>query len=238
MSAESPDDLERLLKRKHELLTRGGWNSGFEARLKELRQWQAARLARTYADLRANPRYAPAVEFFLSDLYGVHDFAARDKEMLRAWRFFKRSLPEAPRRALARAIDLDVLTEELDRAMVVALPARPLDESLYAEAYRTVDRRAARRRQIDLVVKAGEDLDRAVRHVWIGPLLAAAHAPARAAGFGVLQDFIERGYRAFKVMRGADEFLATVRARETALMEALFAGRSSPLARVPTGAPS
>lgn len=235
MNAGPTDDLERLLERKHELVSSGASNAAFEARLKELRQWQAARLARTYADLHENARYAPAVEFFLTDLYGVHDFAARDREMMRAWRYFRRSLPESPRRALARAIDLDVLTEELDRAMVAALPARPLDETLYAEAYRSVARRPARQRQIDLVVSAGEDLDRAVRHAWVGPLLAATHAPARAAGFGVLQDFIERGYRAFKVMAGADEFLGTIRARETVLMEALFSRTPNPFARVGTG---
>jgi hypothetical protein len=228
----STDELERLLARKHDLMSAGASDSAFESRLRELRQWQAARLARTYADLHENPRYAAAVEFFLSDLYGAHDFAARDQEMMRAWRYFKRSLPEAPRRALARAIELDVLTEELDRSMAAALLDQALDDESYANAYRFVGRRRARRRQIDLVVQAGADLDRAVRHTWVGPLLAAAHAPARAAGFGALQDFIERGYRAFRTMAGADEFLVTLRTRESALMEALFSGAPHPFAGV------
>jgi hypothetical protein len=234
----SADDLERFLTRKHELARVGDSNPGFQQRLEELRNWQAARLARTYADLRKSPRYVPAVEFFLSDLYGVHDFAARDREMMRAWRYFRRSLPEAPRRALGRAVELDVLTEELDRAMVAALPARTLDEERYAAAYRKVGQRPSRERQIELVVEAGQSLDRAVRNAWVGPLLAATHAPARAAGFGVLQDFIERGYRAFKAMGGAEEFLATLREREMALMEALFAGRPNPFAAVTAGARS
>jgi hypothetical protein len=224
LSTQAANDLDRLLARRRDLHSRDATTAGFQARLHELRGWQAARLARTYADLHENPRYAPAVDFFLSDLYGTHDFTAREREMMRAWRYLKRSLPEAPLDALARAIELDVLTAELDHAMVATLPAGALTDPLYAQAYRSVGRRAARERQIELAIRAGEDLDRAVRHAWVGVVLKASHAPAHAAGFGVLQDFIERGYRAFKAMGSAGEFLGTIRERETALMEALFSG--------------
>jgi hypothetical protein len=224
VSTPSADDLDRLLARRRELLARDATRTSSESRLDDLRRWQAARLARTYADLHENPRYAQAVDFFLSDLYGAHDFSAREREITRAWRYLKRSLPEAPLRALGRAIELDVLTVELDHAMAAALPAGPLNDAAYAQAYRTVGQRAERERQIELVVRAGGDLDRAVQHAWMGVVLKAAHGPAHAAGFGVLQDFIERGYRAFKAMGTAREFLAIVRERETTLMEALFAG--------------
>jgi hypothetical protein len=231
-SERATTELDRLLARKRELVSKEASVPGFERRLKELRQWQAARLARTYGDLRENARYAAAVEFFLSDLYGERDFAARDREMERAWRYLKRSLPEAPLTALAHAIELDVLTAELDHAMVKVLPATgPLNESLYWQAYRKVGQRKSRERQIELVVDAGEHLQRAVRHRWVGPLLAASRAPAHAAGFGVLQDFIERGYRAFRRLSDADEFLALIRERETALMQALFSGAGNPFER-------
>jgi hypothetical protein len=197
----------------------------------ELRHWQAARLSRTYSDLRADARYAPAVEFFLSDLYGAYEFGVRDHELARASNFLERALPAAPLAALRRAVELDVLTTELDHAMLPALPEGPLDEHLYARAYRQVGRREARERQIDLVVATGEDLDHAVRHRWVGPLLYAAHAPAHAAGFGELQDFIERGYGAFRKMSDAGAFLAIIRERETRLMEALFSGAKDPFAR-------
>ncbi|HVY79625.1 MAG TPA: hypothetical protein VG994_01475 [Steroidobacteraceae bacterium] len=224
MSAQLANDLDRLLARRRELMSRDTATASFQSRLRELREWQAARLARTYADLHQNPRYAQAVDFFLSDLYGPHDFAAREREMMRAWRYLRHSLPEAPLHALGRALELDVLTAELDHAMVAALPSGAWNESSYAQAYRRVGRRPDRERQIELAVRSGEDLDRAVRHPWVGVVLKTAHAPAHAAGFGVLQDFIERGYRAFKAMGGAREFLAVIRERETALMEALFAG--------------
>ncbi len=40
-------------------------------------------MATTYADLAAQPRYADAIAFFLSDLYGGADFAQRDADLAR-----------------------------------------------------------------------------------------------------------------------------------------------------------
>jgi len=58
-----------------------------------LKQWQADRLARTYADLLASERYAPAAGFFLSDLYGPKDFRGRDDELARVVPVMVRVLP-------------------------------------------------------------------------------------------------------------------------------------------------
>jgi hypothetical protein len=41
--------------------------------LERLAAWQASRMGRTYADLTAQPRYADAIAFFQSDLYGASD---------------------------------------------------------------------------------------------------------------------------------------------------------------------
>jgi hypothetical protein len=225
-------NLDKLLARKSELAAKSAAAPDFAARLRELRSWQAERLSRTYRDLRREPRYAPGVEFFLSDLYGPTDFTGRDRDMMRAWRYLKRSLPATALEALGRAIELEVLTAELDQAMVEALPQGALDEAQYAKAYRAVQRRDARRRQIDLVIAAGEDLERSVRHAWLGALLRAAHGPAHAAGFGALQDFLERGYGAFRQMGSARKLLDAIRDRETALMEALLACRTDAFALI------
>ncbi len=40
-----------------------------DPKLALLRAWQSQRLARTYADLLADPRYRPACEFFLENIY-------------------------------------------------------------------------------------------------------------------------------------------------------------------------
>jgi len=230
MSTEAVQNLEQLLARKGELASHGSETPEFAPRLRELRSWQAARLARTYGDLHQDPRYARGVDFFLSDLYGAQDFTSRDRDVMRAWRYLKRSLPATALEALGRAIELEVLSAELDHAMVAALPPGELNEAKYAKAYRAVGRRDARQRQIELVVGAGEDLERTVQRAWLGAMLRAARRPAHAAGFGVLQDFLERGYDSFKNMGSARKLLDAVRERETRIMEALLAGSGNPFA--------
>jgi hypothetical protein len=216
--------LDALLARKRSLESQAGAAPERAARLRELRDWQAARLARTYEDLQREPRYALAVDFFLSDLYGSQDFRRRDQDLGRAWRLLRRALPAAALDLLGQAIELEVLSSELDQEMVAALGARGLTNATYAAAYRAVGRADARTRQIELVTLIGAGLDRIVRHGWIGVALRLAHGPAHAAGFGVLQDFLERGFAAFRSMRGAERLLEAIRAREIALMQALYAG--------------
>ena len=50
-----------------------------------VRRWQNLRFARTYRDLALNPRYRAAIDFFLSELYGDSDMAARDADMDRKY---------------------------------------------------------------------------------------------------------------------------------------------------------
>lgn len=221
--------LDALLARKRVLESQARASGAVAARLRELRSWQAARLARTYADLQREPRYALAVQYFLGDLYGPQDFADRDRDLTRAWRYLKRALPAAALDVLGHAIELEVLTAELDQAMVAGLDAGAVTGASYAAAYRAVGQRAARARQVELVAAIGADLDRIVRHAWIALALRVAHAPAHAAGFGVLQDFLERGFAAFHRMQGAGRFLQAIRERETRVMDAIFAGGEVPL---------
>jgi hypothetical protein len=218
----APARLDELLARKSRLDASAGQTVDFAARLRELRAWQTARLENSYRDFRADPRYAPAVEFFLSDLYGPQEFRARDRDLARAWRYLKRALPAAAMAVLGQAIELDVLTLELDHALVRALAAGAVSEVTYTAAYRAADDRAGRTRQIDLIVGIGGDLSRIVRRVWLGPLLQAAHAPAHAAGFGALQDFLERGYAAFRTMDEPDRLMKAIAERETMFMRSLF----------------
>ena len=203
--------------------------------MRDLRHWQARRLAQTYDDLRGDPRYAPAIAFFLNDLYGSPDSGPRDRQLARASPLLRHGLPGAARAVLERAIELDVLSAELDHAMVARISSGSLGGAGYAVAYRLVGRREARERQIELVLSVGADLDRIVRHAWIGSALHLWQAPARAIGFGVLHDFLDRGFDAFRNIADARTFLQTIREREVQLMEQLFAGGGE---EVFTGTPS
>lgn len=193
-------------------------------RLRALREWQAARLARTYDDFLRDPPSAAAVKFFLTDLYGPEEHPRRDQDLRRAWGRLKRTLPQGALEALGAALELQLLTAELDRAMLGQLPPGALSWASYAAAYRAVGRPEARRRQIELVLGIGADLDRIVRHEWMALALRLARVPAYLAGFGALQDFIERGFAAFRRLGDAQRLLAAIRERETRLSEALLSG--------------
>jgi hypothetical protein len=87
-----------------------------------------------------------------------------------------------------------------------------------------------RRRQIKLIVDIGTALDAHVGKPLIRTALAMMRQPARLAGMSGLQDFLERGFAAFRAMHGAKEFLRTVETRETEIMEAIIGGAMDPFA--------
>jgi hypothetical protein len=193
-------------------------------RTAEVKRWQARRLERTYADLSGEPRHAEATAFFLDDLYGEKDFSARDQEMLRIVPVMARILPASAVETAALAIELEALTESLDQRLAASLPRGELTPGRYAEAYRASSTRAERLHQVDLIEAAGRRLDALVRRPMVGATLKLMRRPAHVAGLGDLQEFLERGYAAFRGMGGADAFLAALRARETAILEEIFAG--------------
>ncbi len=196
--------------------------------MQDLAAFQARRLADTYRDLQLTPRYGPAVTFFLADLYGPQDLSERDAQVIRALDKLKRFLPSGALQALARAFELHVLSIELDAATAAALPDdRTIDAINYAGAYRAAGRPGDRERQIALIGDIGRLLDGLAHRPEVGLAIRLARGPAHAAGYGELQDFLERGFDAFKTMDGASDFLSTIDRRERALMDSLFAGADS-----------
>jgi hypothetical protein len=224
MTADAAD-LRRHLER---LKTLRGRASTPPPRLRELKQWQARRLASSYADIAAQPRYAAATAFFLDDLYGPKDFSGRDEEMLRILPTMARILPASAVETAALAIELEAVSEELDQRLAEALPEGPITEETYARAYRSCARAEERQRQIDLIDAVGRRLDALVAKPFVGSTLKLMRQPARMAGLADLQDFLERGFEAFRRMKGADDFLALLKRREETIMRNLISGSSDP----------
>ena len=200
--------------------------------LERLARWQSARLACTYEDLARDARYTDAIRFFRTDLYAGADFAQRDADLARAAPSMARILPERLVASLAQALELNALSQELDRRLLAELPSRDaaLTVAQYCDAYRAMGSRSGRERQLELIHGFGSTLDAYVRKPLVHAALVTMRRPARAAGFAALQSFLERGFAAFRKMGGAETFLATIDARERALMEAIFDGDPAPFA--------
>jgi hypothetical protein len=230
------ETVERLTARLEAgIALRGRVRKDAEAtrRRRLLREWQSARLAHTHADLLADPRFHDTALFFLTELYGAADTSKRDADVARVVPITVKLLPLSGLETVADAVDLDTLSEILDADMVEALgdTAEDIDGHAYAEAYRAIGRRAERERQLDLIDHIGRALDRLTHHHFAGAALKMMKRPARLAGFGDLQTFLEDGYRAFLKMGGAAEFLGLIVSRERAVMDGLYAGDDTVLDR-------
>ena len=149
-----------------------------------LRAWQSQRLARTHADLLANPQFAEAATFFLTDVYGANDPSTRDAEIQRVVPTAIKLLPAAGLETVAEAIELDALSEDLDAAMVAALGRRVSGTRRRRLWPRLSQGRPPqdRERQINLIQHIGQSLDRLARQRFISTTLAVMRKPAPLAG--------------------------------------------------------
>ena len=231
MAGDAKSRLTGALRRVIELRHRLANDRELAPRVSAVKRWQGQRLRRSYADLLATPRYRPACEFFLDELYGTRDFTQRDSEALRVVPALARMLPERAVVTLAMGSELDELSETLDARVAMFVPpdaagvadaGRLLAEDVYVAAYRAAGTREERERQIASIVQIGQSLDKLAKLPLISGMLHLMRAPAEAAGLSHLHEFLSEGFDGFHAMRGAAEFLATVRQRETLLMESML----------------
>src|SRR5262245_8799470 len=200
-------------------------DAGLRATVRCVKEFQHARFMRDYAALLSSERHGAAAKFFLTEIYGPVDFAARDAQFERVVPLMARVLPQEVLGTIGDLIELHSLTEDLDQQMAAALKHSSLDERSYRAAWVQVGRRSDRERQLALLVAAGQALDRYTRNRALGTTLRFMRAPAQAAGLGRLQSFLEAGMSAFAGMRGATEFLDIIEENERRTANALFADK-------------
>lgn len=186
-----------------------------------VRVYQRARLAQTHADLLADSGTAGAARFFLDELYGTEDVSARDAEVEKVIKVLVRFLPASALSTLADALEIDALSERLDRLLALAWTKRApkaiaLDAASYRDAYREMGHHDERERQIELTEHIGLSLCKLARVPLLRGLLAMMRSPAHAGGVGHLHDFLERGYDTFTALPDARGFVAKLIARERA----------------------
>lgn len=218
------EQLERVRRSKNPLNP-----ANQDPRLKALQTWQQQRLADDYADLRGQNRFRAACNFFINDLYGPQDFSQRDADVERIYPIMCRLLPAAVLDTVTLAVELDALSHELDVATAMMLePGQPVTREHYRAAYLAGTTADQRRHQIVLLLVLGRELDRLVRKPMLWDLLRMCRWPARLAGLSALQSFLERGFDAFRQLKGAGLFLRTIAAREKRFARELRAEHSQP----------
>lgn len=214
---------------------RRGRDPSLNAKVAALKTFQQRRFSHTYADLLPSPRYGAAARFFLDELYGPEDFSRRDAQFSRVVPALVRLFPSEVVETVGTLGELHALSETLDTLMATQLASALIAPPDYIRAWQATGRAAERRNQIDLTLRVAGQLDRFTRKPLLRHSLRLMRGPAKAAGLTELQRFLEAGFDTFREMRGAQEFMALVEAREQALAAALFsADRSSALALLPS----
>ena len=186
-----------------------------------LQDWQRQRFRLTYADFVARESDQAACQFFLQELYGGLGFRQRDEDVNRVEPIMSRTLPDRALWALSEALKLQLISLELDRNMAEVLrqkSAQIIDESCYVSVYRRVGRRHEREQQIELIRKLGDELQALTRLPLLLRLVKALRKPARVAGYGRLQNFLEQGLSAFRQLQDPKHFVEAIYQRETRLM--------------------
>ena len=198
-----------------------------------LRQWQAKRLEHSFQNFLNDPQREAAARFFLTDVYGDHDFSRRDANVAKVLPMMQRLLPASVLGTVADGIELGALTHALDLRMAEAMqrlaPTRKrLDADLYSRAYREVGHARLRDHQIDLISAVGLGLARAVRTPGVSMLLRLSRGPAKASGLGELQGFLERGFAAFAALGDGKAFVDDIEASEREVAQRLFSADPDP----------
>ena len=182
-----------------------------DPRLKALQRFQAQRLVVDYDELRRLPKNDAACDFFLNELYGDQDFSKRDHDVERIYPIMVKLLPTQVLETVGRAVELNALSHELDLAMLTHLPETgAITQAEYALAYKKTAVGGARRYQLTRIIKLGRELARVVKIPLMYKLLQMCRWPAKLAGLGALQAFLERGFAAFVKLDGAGPFLRAV----------------------------
>ena len=197
-----------------------------------VRHIQVLRFKHTYGDFLLSSKHSAATSFFLEELYGNHDFAARDQQFARIAGAIERLFPERVMAIAVQMAQVHALTELLDWEMArhwVALAEQdsiktPLQQAKqYVKCWQATGRAADRNLQLQGVLDMGLRLDGVVHTVGLRTALRLMRTPAQAAGLGQLQTVLEDGFDAFKAMGNAGPFLSAVKSRELAWMDSMFA---------------
>lgn len=190
-----------------------------------LQAFQSHRLRRDLADLAAEPQYQRIGQFFFEQMYGPHDYTARDQQAQRVHQFIQHA-PGLTIHDVEPVLALLELTNKLDDALtslLIALGASlAFDEPIYEDAYRLADNYNERVIQIDLALVALGNVYRLGQKKLLGIALQSTQGLAHAAGMGDLHRFLRLGYQAIQPVRDIERFLTTIATRERERLNRIY----------------
>lgn len=189
--------------------------------------WQLDYMLPFYEDLRSSAGRAAAVDFVVSDLTGIN-ISERDQELARVVPVMSRMLPDKALNAVATAMELNARVLGVNLSICRELHEEiSIDTEITEASYCSACRRASQLEEclelVHLTAELGRSLDDVIRIPMMGLMLRAMRTPVRLAGFGVLQSFLETGYKTFNALEDVDRFLDDMTVRMTEVFTRIFA---------------
>lgn len=188
--------------------------------------WQLQYLLPFFEDMYVQSGYAAALDFTMSDLAGV-GISSRDRDLERAAPAITRMLPLRALQTIASAAEMNARVLKINiaicRQLLVdnQLPA-DITERDYCVACRGASSFPEIAELVHLVTGLGKSLKSLIKVPMIGITLRAMRAPAHAAGFGALQEFLEKGYTTFREIPNIDHFLSEIEGRMISIFERIY----------------
>jgi len=188
--------------------------------------WQLEYLLPYFSDLHVRDGYAEAIDFTMSDLAGV-GISNRDRDLERAAPALTKLLPLGGLATIASAAEMNAHVLKINIAICRCLLVdNELPDQITESAYCVACRKASSLEEcvelVHLVTELGRTLKSLVNVPMIGITLRAMRAPAHAAGFGALQEFLEKGYRTFSQIPDTDHFLGEIETRMVGVFEKIY----------------
>lgn len=188
--------------------------------------WQVQYMSPFFEDHRSGQGHSAAVDFFISDLTGIN-ISRRDQDLARVVPVMTKMLPDRALQALADAMTLNARVLEVNLSICQELfRERELANEISERDYCVACRRASSLEEclelVSLTRLVGEDLQRIINVPILGVILRAMRSPARLAGFGEMQEFLETGYRTFSGMEDVSRFLDDMSTRTTEIFTRIY----------------
>lgn len=197
----------------------------------DIKHFQTRRFAATYQDLLTSIDFGDCTNFFLQELYSARDYSERDAQFARIGRALELTFPDQVVATAVTLAQLHQVTETLDLAMAEHWHQHPHSDAntRYRQAWRSVGQPDQRRWQLDTVLQIGRTLGELTGKPGLRLMLKMMRQPARLAGLGALQLFLETGFDRFgmlaKKRTAVETFLRTIHTREAAWMAQLDAAQ-------------
>jgi hypothetical protein len=191
-----------------------------------LQAFQAKRLRRDHSDLAAESQYRLIGEFFFTELYGPHDFSARDEQARRLKQFVHVApgLNIGDVDQVLRLLDISNQLDDVVTAWLITLNA-PLDfdEATYNRAYRLANNYKERELQLELVRGSLYNVYGLARKPMIKLVLERTERLATTVGMGDIHRFLRLGYEAIQPVKDIHRFVETVYVREKDRLDQIYA---------------